>query len=345
MSDIEHIDMEWAYAWGAPSATAILRSCAEDFVVEEIPLQPPEGEGEHQLLVVKKRHANSEWVARQLALFAGVDKLDVGYAGLKDRNAVTTQGFSVKVTGCEAEPDWGALAVEGVEVVSVARTRRKLKRGMLAGNRFEIRLQGVVDEEASLESRLQQIQQQGVPNYFGPQRFGHAGNNLHEALRMFQRHSKVKDRHQRGLYLSAVRSYLFNQTLSARVMRGDWDQLLEGECAWTSTDQRGTLFDPHNETHMGLQQRGELIATGPLWGDGRLQCGGVALALEQQVAAAQPIWLEGLKAARMAPMRRPLRLQPSDLEWRMEGPQTVWIGFQLPAGGYATAVLRELIRC
>ncbi len=335
--------MDWRHAWGTPSASATLRTTPEDFIVEESPLAEPDGAGEHHYLWIQKRQANTEWVARQLAKFAGVSKVDVGYAGLKDRNAVTTQAFSVMVTGCEQEPDWSQLVLEGVKVLSVARHGRKLKKGMLAGNRFELCLRELDDPRQSIEKRLQQIQHSGVPNYFGPQRFGHDGNNLNDAAKMFRREIKVKDRQRRGLYLSAVRSYLFNLTLSERVREGNWNQIIDGDCVWSADDQRGTIFDSASETHQQSRQRGELIATGPLWGDGRLQCAGEALEIEQRLVEQDPLWLDGLKGARMDPMRRPLVLMPRGLQWRCEPDQQLWLSFELPVGAYATALIRELI--
>ena len=338
------LNLKWAYAHGGPATSAVIRTVPEDFVVTEVLGYEPTGEGEHAFLVVRKRNSNSEWVARQIAKLVGVKRMDVGFAGMKDRRAVTTQAFTVKVTGRD-EPDWSLLNSdddgEQIEVVSVAQHQRKLKRGDLAGNHFVITLRQIEGEQAEIEQRLEQIRERGFPNYFGEQRFGFDGNNLQQAAKMFRREIKVKDRSKRGIYLSAVRSYLFNRLLMLRVEADNWDRVIDGDWVWTEEDPRGFTFDRSNTQHNELFEQGKLLSAGPLWGDGRPLTQGDAYQFEQKIAEQESLWIEGLRAARMDQSRRSLRVGLDDLQWKWDGIDRLTLEFTLPAGSYATSLLRE----
>ncbi|TAM26407.1 MAG: tRNA pseudouridine(13) synthase TruD, partial [Rhodanobacter sp.] len=203
-----------------PPLTARLRSTPEDFRVEEILGYDADGSGEHALLWVEKREANTDWVARELAKFAGVPPLNVGYAGLKDRHAVTRQAFTVQLAG-KPDPDWSTFPHAEVKVLAATRHSRKLKRGALRGNRFVLVLREVQGDRARAEEVLAEISARGVPNYFGEQRFGREGGNLAQARAMFA--GRRMDRAKRSILLSAARSHIFNAVLAARVERGAWD--------------------------------------------------------------------------------------------------------------------------
>ncbi len=183
---------------------ARIRSCPEDFRVDEELGFSPDGEGEHSLLHIRKRNRNTDQIARQLARHAGVRARDVSYCGLKDRVAVTSQWFSVWLPG-KADPDWSTMEEEGLQILEQSRHRRKLQRGALQCNRFEIVLREIQGAQEDVEKRLSLIKAQGVPNYFGEQRFGRDGGNLLAAQTMFEG-KRIKDRFLRGLYLSSARS-------------------------------------------------------------------------------------------------------------------------------------------
>lgn len=176
------VDLPLAY--GGPVLRGRLRQTPEDFVVDEDLGYVASGQGEHVWLRVRKRLHNTHDVARALARHAGVPQRDIGYAGLKDRNAVTTQVFTVHLPGCEG-PDWQSLSLPGVELLEIDRHHRKVRRGALRGNRFTIRITGSQGARSAVEDRLQRLASEGVPNYFGSQRFGRGGQNLvrFEALR------------------------------------------------------------------------------------------------------------------------------------------------------------------
>ena len=154
---------EWPSAYEPTGATAVLRQNNSDFIVTEIPLGLPSGEGEHVWLDVAKDGANTQFVAAQIAEFAGVRELDVGYAGLKDRYAETRQWFSVWMPKTEA-PDFTTLEHPEFRVLSQARHIKKLRPGDLLGNRFEILLRDVKGDREAIESNLALVQQYGVPN-------------------------------------------------------------------------------------------------------------------------------------------------------------------------------------
>ena len=331
------------YAHGGPPASGRVRERPEDFRVDEIPSFEPDGEGEHLLLRIRKTEANTEWVARRLASHAGLPVAAVGYAGLKDRHAVTTQWYSVHL-GLGRDPDWTSLNAEGVEILAAVRHRRKLRRGALRGNRFRIRITGLTGYLEALEGRLARVKQLGVPNYFGAQRFGNREGNLHAAHALFTGEVRRVKRHLRGLWLSAARSQLFNQVLALRVERGDWGRLLTGERAQLAGSHASFLVEALDQELIERCSSFDIAPSGPLWGSGEALARGEVAALERQVAGDFPIWIQGLAAAGMKQERRSLRLQVEGMEW-VNRDHVLEIGFELSAGGYATAVLRELVDC
>jgi tRNA pseudouridine13 synthase len=318
-------------AHGEPVATGTLRAQAEDFVVEEQLGFAPSGAGMHALLKVRKRNANTEWVARQLALAAGCRPFDVGFAGLKDRRAVAVQWFTV--------PKGIALAglrTTEFEVLEAHPHARKLPRGALSGNRFEIRVRDLAGDEQPLTQRLQAIARNGVPNYFGPQRFGRDGSNL-------RRIGTDRRLHSPGDWkfaLSAARSLIFNAVLAERVRENTWSVLENGDVA--NLDGVGSIFavDSVDETLQERVARLDVHPTGPMWGDGELPTRARIRALEERVGAAFPEASAMLTI--MKSERRSLRLAVRDLTWKLEGTDLV-LAFALTKGSFATTVLRELL--
>lgn len=334
-------DLELPHAYGNPPLTAVLRSSPEDFQVEEILGYDADGEGEHALLWVEKRGANTDWVARELARFAEVPPLNVGYAGLKDRHAVTRQTFSVQLAG-KPDPDWSQFPHAEVKVLAATRHKRKLKRGALRGNRFVLALREVDGDRAVAEQVLAQIAQRGVPNYFGEQRFGREGGNVALARAMFA--GRRFDRDKRHFLLSAARSHIFNTVLAARVEQGSWDSPMDGEI-WALAGSRSWFGpEPFDEVLSGRLARGDIHPSGPLWGRGETPAKADVAALEHAVAAAHADLADGLVAARMDQERRALRMIPQNLAWRWLEDDALELSFELPAGAYATTVVRELAR-
>jgi tRNA pseudouridine13 synthase len=329
-------------AYGAPLAQGRLRERPEDFRVEEQLGFEPDGEGDHLLLLVRKTGANTEWAARRLARLAAVSVSTVGYAGLKDRHAVTLQWFSIPRPRDEI-PDWSALKDDDIEVLESHPHRRKLKRGALIGNRFEILIRDVEPGTTpGLDERLRSIHTRGIPNYFGEQRFGHDQSNLVRAHALFVGTAGRVPRHQSGLWLSAARSQIFNEVLAERVRRDDWDKPVEGDCMQLAGSNSYFLPETIDGPVIGRCEEMDIHPTGPLWGKGELPSCGPIRQMEEGVAERFTTWCNGLGAFGLVQERRALRVPVADLtaDWVADG---LTLTFSLPAGCYATALLRELV--
>jgi tRNA pseudouridine13 synthase len=330
-------------AFGAPLGTGRLRVEPEDFVVDEDLGFAPAGAGAHVLVRVRKRGANTEWVAREIARHAGCRPADVGYAGLKDRHAVTTQWFSIpSPRGAAYVGDTIALLAnakgEGYEVLEAHAHAKKLPRGALAGNRFVIRVRDVEVADADVAARIAAIARDGLPNFFGPQRFGREGANLRKISPDL---SGIHPR-ERTYVLSAARSLVFNAVLSERVKDGTWCRLEAGDVA--NLDGKGSVFpvDAVDDTLTKRIAELDVHPTGPMWGRGELLSQGRVRDLEQRVASelAEPCDL--VVAAGMNQERRALRLSVRELGWQREGDDVI-VRFWLTKGSFATTVLRELL--
>jgi tRNA pseudouridine13 synthase len=327
-------------AHGGPAGRAQVRATPEDFLVQEWLGWDADGEGDHLLLRVRKRGANTQWVAKQLARLAKIDPRDVGFAGLKDRDAVAEQAFTVPVRSALGEA-WVGVAGEGFEVVSATRHRRKLKRGSLKGNEFTLVLRGFSGDPAALEQRLRVVATAGVPNYFGPQRFGRDAGNLRTALAWFADGVAPADRWQRGFALSAARAALFNAVVAERVRDGSWSRLLPGEIV--NLDGSGSVFiaDSIDATLAERCGRLDIHPTGPMWGGPPRSPGGAA-AIEAAVVARHDTLAQGLARSGLEHERRALRVRVDGLQWAIDG-DVVQLRFRLFRGAFATAVLHELI--
>ena len=330
----------WPYVYGSPSGAGKIRSLPENFKVQEKLSFEPSGEGEHAFLQIQKTGENTEYVARQLANFADVRQRDIGFAGLKDRHAETTQWFSVWLPG-KPDPDWSALENDNLKVLHNVRHARKLKRGVLSGNAFEITIRNFDGDRKRIQEQLTAIKTNGIANYYGEQRFGNTGKNIEKALAMF-RGDRVR-REQRSVYLSAARSYLFNQILSRRVKAGNWNKAMKGDTYLFDRSQscfKSQLPDAE------ILRRLETKAIHPsavLWGKGVPDISGDALEVEQEIIDAYPELAQGLIASGVEKSRRALRANVDDLSWSFIDQTTLILIFTLPAGSYATALLRELI--
>ncbi len=330
----------WPYAYGGPSGTGQLKLSADDFQVEEQLSFEPEGSGEHVFLKIEKRGENTEFVVRHLARFAGVRQRDIGYAGLKDRHARTIQWFSIWLPG-QADMQWQRLETESIRVLQAVRHIRKLKHGAIKANHFSIAIKNWQGDISLFTQQLKQIKLNGFPNYFAEQRFGHNGQNINKALAVFQ--GKRVKRQQRSLYLSAVRSWLFNQILAERIRLGCWNRLMKGDlCQLNATHSVFLLEDVDDLLEQRCQQ-GDIHPTAVLYGAGKMAENTDAGALEQAVLARYPELTEGLQQAGLKAERRTMRVLPTGLHASQLNTDEWLLDFSLPSGSYATALLRELI--
>ena len=330
----------WPHAETPPLTAAVLRATPEDFLVEEQIPYALVGTGEHLWVKVRKRGLNTEQVAKQLARLAGITRREVGYAGMKDRHAVTVQWFSLYLPG-RADPEWGVLP-EGIAILESVRHSRKLKTGALSGNRFVIVLRDCQGERDAVLRRIEEVGTRGVPNYFGEQRFGHAGGNIAAARAMFSGQLTVRDRKQSGIYLSAARSFLFNQVLARRVTAATWDRAVEGDALNLNGSRSFFVPDTIDETIQRRIAEGDVHPSGPLWGRGELATQRAVRTLETEVVAEHADLAQGLERAGLEQERRALRLFPRELRAQWLDAQSLQLEFSLAPGSYATVLLREI---
>jgi tRNA pseudouridine13 synthase len=331
-----------AYAHGQPPVQGDIRSIPEDFQVREIPLLDPDGAGEHAWIKVRKRNATTITVAEQLARHAGVHPRHVSYAGLKDRNAVTEQWFSVHLPGRD-DPDWRALECDDLAILQYARHARKLQRGALRGNEFRVVVRNISGHRDACAARLEIISAAGVPNYFGEQRFGRNGSNLRTAERLFANPRLRLSRNQRSLALSSARSLLFNRVLSGRIDMHCWDTPVAGDALQLEGSHSFFIAETLDDELLQRARELDVHPTGPLCGRGNVPVTGKCSAIEQSVLADFQDITRGLDAAGVRNDRRSLRLPVGSLAWQWLTDTALELHFSLPAGSYATSVLRELV--
>ncbi len=311
--------LTWPRAYGDPFIDGDVRSNPDDFVVVENLGFEPEGDGEHLFVYLQKTGVNTDWVVERLAGFAGVHRSDVGFCGLKDRHAVTTQWFSIYQPR-PVDLDWTAFAAQlpAVELMTVTRGRRKLRRGQHMSNRFSITLRSLSGvDDVRLQALLHRIAADGVPNYFGEQRFGRDGGNLNKAEEWFVRGRPVRQRHEKSLVMSAARSYLFNKVLALRVSLNNWFSVVPGD----------------------VVEQGKPAL--PMWGRGRSATESLARQIEDEALEGLQAWQFGLEHCGLQQERRAAIARPENLVWEL-GENQLKLQFELPPGQYATAVLREL---
>lgn len=333
-------NFDWPKAYPETHAKGILKLRPEDFQVDEIPLYSPCGEGEHIYLHIKKREVNTHWVARLLADKFGVKEQDVSYAGQKDRHAVTTQWFSIYAPKIDLDLETHPFPEEEIEILEQSRHSKKLRRGDLVGNRFKILLRDVQPQgdasieqvQKSVDENLQLIKSQGVPNYFGLQRFGRGGGNMDQALAMLTGKRREKNRQKKSMYLSAARSYVFNNVIAARIKQSLWGQSLAGD-----VDVEGQLTEKAE------------LATAVMWGRGRLASQDACLELEKLSAGPNHELCEGMEFAGLKQERRAIVSTAENLAWKWqqeEGPAakiSLEISFALASGHYATSIIQEFM--
>lgn len=224
----------------------------------------------------------------------------------------------------------------------VTRNTRKLRRGIHLGNRFTIRLRQCDFDATAARDRWDSITREGVPNVFGQQRFGNEGRNVVKALAMFRGELSLNDRLLRGILLSSVRSHLFNAVLAERMKRGFWSQVMKGEVY--GFPDNGTLLLIGNQRGDEAERfaAGRVELTAPLWGSGDLHTVDEVRKMELEVMGRYPELTKGLEDAGLRQERRVIRLRPTNSDFAILEGGDVQLGFDLPRGTYATAVLREL---
>jgi len=329
-----------AYAYAKPTTSGHLKAQNSDFKVDEIMPVQTSGMGEHLWLKIEKNGSNTDWVAQQLARHAGLKSMAVSYAGMKDRHAITTQWFSLHLPGME-DPDFSSLISDEFKILEQNRHDRKLKRGALSGNRFQLRITELKGDVAEIDDKLQNIKQCGVPNYYGEQRFGRDMGNLFKAEKMFRGELKKLKKQHRGLYLSSARSWIFNQVLSQRIQQGNWLEPIQGDVFMLNGKSACFAEDISDEIKARLGHA-EINLTGCLWGEGESMATAETFTVERSIADEFKSLAEGLESARLNQERRALRLMPNNLSWEINN-GVLELSFDLSSGAFATMLLRECV--
>ena len=347
------IELPYATA-DLPGIGGLLRLTPADFVVEEMALYEPTGEGTHLYINLTRVGMATRDVAQQLERLLGVRRGDVGYAGLKDKDARTSQTFSVPlprvtegIDGEVAQRIGNSLPV----TVNWARLHRnKLKTGHLLGNRFTIRISelALASEETAERAQviLARIRRDGVPNYFGPQRFGGQGDNALAGWEILQHKRHMRDRWLRKFLISSYQSHLCNRVLAARVEAGLFLRMLAGDIA--KKHETGGIFAV--EDLVAEQARfdaHEISYTAPMFGFKMRRATAEAGALEATIEAETGITETNWRDAHTEGTRRLGRLLVPDLavaELPTPESNVLALTFSLPKGAFATTVLRELTK-
>jgi tRNA pseudouridine13 synthase len=329
---------DWQRAYGGPIFQGLIKQSTSDFNVTEILGYALSGAGEHDFLWIEKEGVNTAWVSAKLAGHAGVREVDVGYSGMKDRQAITRQWFSIRrPTG--AGSAWENFSEPGVTILEQTRHEKKLRRGAHNGNHFRIAIREMHAAADAVIERLESIRQGGVPNYFGEQRFGRGGNNLALASALFT--GRRLKRNKRSIALSAARAYIFNHILQSRIRDASWNTAVPGEAL--NLEGTGSVFveDEINEELQARLLSLDIHPTGVLWGSGELISRDAAAKIDATIAAQFELFGHGLQQQKVKQARRALRLAVHDLKWELED-DTLWLDFWLTSGGFATSVLREI---
>jgi len=332
-----------------PGTGGRLRDTPEDFVVEEVPAYAPSGAGEHVYAWIEKRDVATPTAATAMAAALGVRARDVGWAGMKDKRAVTRQwlSFPTPVTPEQVQ----AVKVDGVTVLDVRRHGNKLKTGHLRGNRFVLRVRGVGEatEAAARASKILRVlaEPPGALNWFGEQRFGRDGDNAARGRALLAQPDQRVGERERRLMISAVQSELFNDWLARRVGDGLFRRVIEGD--WLEKRASGGQFSTTDPAADVVRvAAGEIVVTGPMfgWKLRAAAAGTEAGAREAAVLADAGLTLESFRPAGDLAMgtRRPLAIAIADATAQPAGDDVIDVSFSLPSGAYATAVLREIMK-
>jgi tRNA pseudouridine13 synthase len=323
------------------SSAPRIRARPEDFVVHELPLYEPIGEGRHLFVHVEKRLRTTEEIARQLARATGVAQRDVGYAGRKDRVAVARQWFSLPEVTAEAV---AACKLDGAVVLAAANHPHKLRTGHLRANRFEIRVRNVTEAvEGRAREALSEMLRVGMPNRYGAQRFGRDGRNVEQARALLAGGRTRKGRREARFMISALQSAVFNLVLARRPV--PLDVLEPGDVAQL-VDSHGLFVVEDEAAENARAARFEISATGPIFGTKMMQPIGAVARREAEAMAELGVpdldSLQPPRGVRLRGTRRAVRVPLQEPSLEREG-DALLVRVVLPAGSYATVLLEELL--
>ncbi|MBX2869007.1 MAG: tRNA pseudouridine(13) synthase TruD [Acidiferrobacterales bacterium] len=337
----------WAYRSSPPLVKGRVRCESADFTVREELGFELEGKGKHLWVYIEKTDLNTVDVSRGLARAAGIHQKEIGFSGLKDRKAVTSQWFSVLAEldskDCFQRVSDYCAQQEGIRLLEANYHGGKLRKGSHKFNHFQLRIRELSGESSELENRLEQIQTNGVPNYFGPQRFGRNGKNTVTAQRWFTGDVKRLDRLARSMALSSARSWIFNQVVSERLQRPALRSPQIGDLLMLDGTQSWFLNDGSDRHILDRWNSGDVHITAPMWGAGDLETESHVKEFEEAVVSEIETLPRGLEQHGLRQQRRAMTIVPKGMKWQFMNGNTLQLQFALQKGGFATAVLRELI--
>jgi tRNA pseudouridine13 synthase len=325
------------------NASGVIRSKPKDFVVtEKNDLEFTES-GEHLWMRVEKTSSNTAWVATQIASACKVPARQVGFAGQKDRHAVTQQWFSVQLPKIRDVNIISEKLTDEVKIIESHWHQSKIKKGQLKGNEFQIIIRDVKGDIDSINNNIESIKAQGVPNYFGPQRFGNGMGNLQKAEDWFDHKIKVNNKNLRSLLISTARSHLFNLILAERLRQHVWNKTIEGDIL--QLDGSHSWFPATDASEDELSTRldsFDIHITAALWGENTVQSSSACANLETAIALEYPIYQKGFEKYRVNQDRRSMRVIPGEFSHQWQNNQLA-LKFTLPPGAFATGVIREIL--
>lgn len=335
----------WQYLYNKPESFGIYKHFCEDFKVTEDLGFDLSQTGEHLFLQIEKKNYNTLFIVDRLAHWAGISPKLVSYAGLKDKYAVTTQWFSLHLPG-KIDLDLTSFQLDNARILKSCRHNKKLRIGTLKGNHFELILREMTDINAAI-ARLEQIQKTGVPNYFGEQRFGINEQNIHQGLLWAKSEIQVKDRKKRSFYLSAIRSYLFNYIVSARIEEQLFTRPILGDIVQLTTSNSWFIANESELEEISKRViEHDVTITAPMIGESGFLTTADALDFEQKtiLKVFSNELLTLFKKERVETSRRSILTLPENLTWQKINETTLQLNFTLPAGNYATSLVREIMQ-
>lgn len=331
------------YPYGRPTISGLFKSQATDFIVTENLGFEPSGEGEHLFLWIEKSMLTTHELIEHVARDFSVKARDVGYSGLKDKLAITKQWLSLYLPG-----QMNSLTLPEIskyKIISHAWHHKKLRPGTHRSNQFEAIIRGVKTLPDTSYQQLELIQNQGMANYFGQQRFGQKDDNVARALHAFTnaRRARKLSRSKKSMYLSSLRSFLFNSILSRRIGLEYWDKPMPGDVFMLCGSQ-SIFYEPLSNVLLERIKKFDLSSTVSLYGSGKQLLQDDALALESKVVTEYESIKNCLIQQSSKLQMRATRVAVQGLSVDHDvGAETLHVKAGLPRGSYFTSLLAHFV--
>lgn len=338
----KNFDVTLEYPYGNAICEAYWKAEPQDFQVNENLDLEFTGSGEFLWIYVLKKNINTESLAKEIAKAARISSDKISWSGLKDKKSWAKQWFCLHIGGLVDREKWleilNRTQQESWLILEGHAHQKKLRIGTHQSNTFDLKIEipeGVSHQEA-IEARLKQISTLGFPNYFGYQRFGKNYSNLNNAQKLFDG-QQIKNKHIRGLVLSAARSWLFNLQVHERIQQQSFDKIISGDVF--QFQNSGALFTEENEETQTQFDQLQIHPTAVLMGLGKNLSSDKSYALEQKIEDLFPLWVRRLKDFKIGQERRSIRVLPQKMSWECLSPTHLRLKFELPKGSFASELL------